>query len=188
MAKRERAKKAFESPWLHATERELQECSLTLPAVLDRDTRALMEAYKQVLQDKLKNHHQNLGTIKCEFALEASRRWCCTCAEGLLKKEDRHLATTLLQTLLTVYRPSMASENRRKIPKRKLCQLPLKVKRAMTKKQCLLPPCRVRVAMVDCCAKTTTAHYLKQCSERVQLGGERDPTVVSPDTERLGTL
>ena len=59
-----------------------------------------MEAYREVLQDKLKSHHENLGTIKCEFALEARRRWCC--AEGLLKKEDRHLLTTLVQTLPTI--------------------------------------------------------------------------------------
>ena len=59
-----------------------------------------MEAYRQVLQDKLKSHHENLGTIKCEFALEARRRWCC--AQGLLKKEDRHLLTTLVQTLPTM--------------------------------------------------------------------------------------
>ena len=56
-----------------------------------------MEAYRQVLHDKLKSHHENMGTIKCEFALEVRRRWCC--AEGLLKKEDRHLVTTLVQTL-----------------------------------------------------------------------------------------
>ena len=91
---RERAKKAFESPWLQATERELYQYSLTLSAVLDRETRTSM------LQDKLKNHHENLGTMKCEFALEARRRWCC--AEGLLKKEDRHLVTTLVQTLPTM--------------------------------------------------------------------------------------
>ena len=53
-----------------------------------------------MLQDKLKSHHENLGTIKYEFALEARRRWCC--AEGLLKKEDRHLVTTLVQTLPTI--------------------------------------------------------------------------------------
>ena len=100
VTKRERAKKAFDSLWLQATERELYQCSLILSAVLDRETRASMVAYRQVLQDKLKNHHQNLGTIKCEFALEARRQWCC--AEGLLKKEDRHLVTTLAQTLPTI--------------------------------------------------------------------------------------
>ena len=100
LTKRERAKKAFESPWLQATERELHKCTQTLSAVLDRETRASMDAYRQVLQDKLKSHHKNLGTIKCEFALEARRRWCC--AEGLLKKEDRHLVTTLVQTLPTI--------------------------------------------------------------------------------------
>ena len=100
VTKRERAKKAFESPWLQTTEKELHQCSLTLLAVLDRETRASMEAYRQVLQDKLKSHHENLGTIKCDFALEARRRWCC--AQGLLKKEDRHLLTTLVQTLPTI--------------------------------------------------------------------------------------
>ena len=109
VTKRERAKKAFDSPWLQATERELYQCSLTLSAVLDRETRASMVAYRQVLQHKLKNHHQNLGTIKCEFALEARRRWCC--AEGLLKKEDRHLVTTLVQTLPTISDPGELSQD-----------------------------------------------------------------------------
>ena len=93
---RERAKKAFESLLLQATERELHQCSLTLSTVLDRETRASMDAYRQVLKDKLKSHYENLGTIKCEFALEARRRW--RCANGLLKKEDRHLGSTLVQT------------------------------------------------------------------------------------------
>ena len=74
LTKRERAKKAFESSWLQATERKLHQCSLTLSAVFDLETRVSMVAYRQVLQDKLKNHHQNLGTVKCEFALEARRR------------------------------------------------------------------------------------------------------------------
>ena len=98
---RERAKKAFESPWLQATERELYQCSLTLSAVLDRETRASMDAYRQVLQDKLKTIMKTWAPyMKCEFALEARRRWYC--AEGLLKKEDRHLVTTLVQALPTI--------------------------------------------------------------------------------------
>lgn len=69
----------------------------TLPSVPDRERRASMEAYREVLQDKLKSHHHNVGTIKCEFALGERRRWCC--AEGLLKKEHRHLVISLFQLL-----------------------------------------------------------------------------------------
>ena len=59
-----------------------------------------MEAHREVLQDKMKNHHLNLGTLKCKFALEECRRWCC--AEGLLRKEHRYLVTSLFQTLPTI--------------------------------------------------------------------------------------
>ncbi|KAL9982936.1 hypothetical protein ACROYT_G005051 [Oculina patagonica] len=97
LTKRNRAKEAFKAPWLQETERELHQCTTTLPSVSDRARRASMEAYREVLQDKIKSHHYNLGTLKCEFALEERRRWCC--AEGLLKKEHRHLVTSLFQIL-----------------------------------------------------------------------------------------
>ena len=98
-AKRQRAREAFQEPWLQATERKLNECNITLTSVLDRQRRTSMESYIEVLQDKLKNHHCNLGTLTCEIALEERRRWCC--AEGLLKKEDRHLVISLFQRLHT---------------------------------------------------------------------------------------
>lgn len=98
-AKRQRAREAFQEPWLQATERELNECNITLTSVIDRQRRTSMESYLEVLQDKIKNHHCNLGTLGCEIALEERRRWCC--AEGLLKKEDRHLVISMFQTLPT---------------------------------------------------------------------------------------
>ena len=98
-AKRQRAREAFQEPWLQATERELSECNITLTSVLDRQRRTSMESHIEVLQDKLKNHHCNLGTLACEIALEERRRWCC--AQGLLKKEDRHLVISLFQRLPT---------------------------------------------------------------------------------------
>ena len=58
-----------------------------------------MEAYREVLQDKLKNVHRNAGTINCEFALEQRKRWCV--AQGLLRKDDRRLVVSLFQTLPT---------------------------------------------------------------------------------------
>ena len=98
-AKRQRAREAFQEQWLQATERALSECNITLTSALDRQRRTSMESYIEVLQDKLKNYHCNLGTLACEIALEERRRWCC--AQGLLKKEDRHLVISLFQRLPT---------------------------------------------------------------------------------------
>ena len=98
VTKREQAKKAFESPWLQATKRELHQCSLTLSAVLDRETRVSMEAYRCCKT----NSRMIIKTLAPSSVSlhEKQRRWCC--AEGLLKKEDRHLVTTLVQTLPTM--------------------------------------------------------------------------------------
>ena len=97
LTKRQRASEAFKAAWLQTTERELYQCTMTLASVVDRGRRAAMEAHQEVLQDKMKNHHLNLGTLKCDFALEERRRWCC--AVGLLRKEHRYLVTSLFQTL-----------------------------------------------------------------------------------------
>ena len=96
--KMQRAVEAFENPWLVRTEKELQECTVKLTgSSIDQENRASMQAYLDVLQDKLKNFHRNLGTINCEFALDGRRRWCVS--QGLLKKDQRHLVTNLFQCL-----------------------------------------------------------------------------------------
>ena len=96
--KMQRAVEAFENPWLVRTEKELQECTVKLNgSKIDHENRASVQAYREVLQDKLKNSHRNLGTLNCEFALDGRRRWCVL--QGLLKKDQRHLVTDLLQCL-----------------------------------------------------------------------------------------
>ena len=60
-----RAKEVFESQWLQNTEKELQECMEALRSSLDQETRASMEALREVIEDKLANHHRNLGTLRC---------------------------------------------------------------------------------------------------------------------------
>ena len=96
--KMQRAVEAFENPWLVRTEKELQECTVKLiGSSIDQENRASMQAYLEVLQDKLKNFHRNLGTLNCEFALDGRRRWCVS--QGLLKKDQRHLVTNLFQCL-----------------------------------------------------------------------------------------
>ena len=96
--KMQRAVEAFENPWLVRTEKELQECTVKLTgSSIDQENRASMQANLEVLQDKLKNFHRNLGTLNCEFALDGRRRWCVS--QGLLKKDQRHLVTNLFQCL-----------------------------------------------------------------------------------------
>ena len=101
--KMQRAVEAFENPWLvHPwlvrTAKELQECTVKLTgSSIDQENTASMQAYLEVLQDKLKNFHRNLGTLNCEFALDGRRRWCVS--QGLLKKDQRHLVTNLFQCL-----------------------------------------------------------------------------------------
>ena len=80
------------------TEKELQVCTVKLNgSKIDHENRASVQAYREVLQDKLKNFHRNLGTLNCEFTLDGRRRWCVS--QGLLKKDQRHLVTDLFQCL-----------------------------------------------------------------------------------------
>ena len=96
--KRQRAVEAFENPWLVRTEKELQECTVKLDgSKIDHETRAALQGYREVLQDKLKNFHRNLGMLNCEIALDGRTRWCVS--QGLLKKDQRHLLTDLFQCL-----------------------------------------------------------------------------------------
>ena len=64
------AQGGFEAPWLQLTEKDLHDCTIALlSADLDGEKKAFLEAYEEVLQDKLKNHHHNVGFIGCKIAL-----------------------------------------------------------------------------------------------------------------------
>ena len=96
--KMQRAVEAFKNPWLVRTEKELQECTVKLNgSKIDNENRASVQAYREVLQDKLKIFHRNLATLNCEFGLDGRRRWWVS--QGLLKKDQRHLVTDLFQCL-----------------------------------------------------------------------------------------
>ena len=101
VTRRTKARQAFQGPWLQSTERELHETTVNLlKAGVDSQSRASLEAYKLLLQEKLKQHHQNLGlNLDCPLALEERKRACV--ALGLLSKEHRDLVTTLFQALPT---------------------------------------------------------------------------------------
>ena len=97
--RKKRAKKVFESQWLQATENELQDCMVALRTSLDTDMKASMNAYRELLQDKLRSHHRNLGTLGCVEALAERKRVCREL--GLLQEKDQDSVFSLYEPLPT---------------------------------------------------------------------------------------
>lgn len=95
--RRENARQAFEGAWLRNTEIELHECVEKLHFAQDRSFRRNMLAYLEVLCDKLKTHHSNLGTLNKQEAVQERRRVCVTL--GLLSAQDQHLVTRVDEPL-----------------------------------------------------------------------------------------
>ena len=90
--KKKRSREAFQSPWLRNTE-----YMVTLESRISPDTRDSMDALREILEEKLKDHHNNLGTLGCQEAL-AERKKVCVELE-LLRKEDQHLVKSLSEAL-----------------------------------------------------------------------------------------
>ena len=96
-ARKKRAKEVFQSSWLKNTERELHECMVNLQSGLQPEMEASMMALSEILQDKLKNHHRNLGTLGCKEALSERKRLCTEL--GLLRTEDQDMIKSLAEPL-----------------------------------------------------------------------------------------
>ena len=94
---RDRTRQAFEGEWLMSTERELHECVLKLMRERDQYMCANLQVYQELLWEKLKQHHSNLGMYNTAEALEERRRVCIE--HGLLCKEDQMLVKNLLQPM-----------------------------------------------------------------------------------------
>ena len=56
-----------------------------------------MMALSEIIQDKLKNHHRNVGTLGCKEALSERKRLCTEL--GLLRKEDQEMIKSLTEPL-----------------------------------------------------------------------------------------
>ena len=95
--KKKRAREALQSPWLRNTEREINECMVTLKSSIMPDMRESMDALHEILEEKLKDHHNNLGTLGCQEALAERKKVCVEL--GLLRKEDQHMVKTLFEAL-----------------------------------------------------------------------------------------
>lgn len=94
-----KAKEVFEGAWLRRTEIELHDCQKKLQTSLDPNFRKSMQALLEVLQDKLKNHHTNLGTLGTKEALEERRQTCIKL--GLLREPHAHLVRSIFGALPT---------------------------------------------------------------------------------------
>ena len=94
-----KARQAFEGRWLRETEKELCECVEKSHQTRDPHFRANLEAYVDVLCNKLKLHHQSLGTYNTAEALEERRRVGVDL--GILRQQDQHLVRCVHEPLPT---------------------------------------------------------------------------------------
>jgi len=97
--RRQSARKAFEGAWLKEMEKELRDCLRRLHSTQHPATRNSLEAYREVWEDKPRNHHKNLGTLGSKEALEERRRTCVSL--GLLDRGHQHLVKCVFEALPT---------------------------------------------------------------------------------------
>ena len=70
---------------------------VTLESSIMPDMRDSKDALREILEEKLKDHHNNLGTLGCQEALVERKKVCVEL--GLLRKEDQHMVRTLFEAL-----------------------------------------------------------------------------------------
>ena len=92
-----KAKKVFQSSWLKTTEKKLYECMVAVETSAGPEMKASMMALREILEDKLKNQHKNLGTLGCKEALSEQKRLCIEL--GLLQNKDQDLVKNLFEAL-----------------------------------------------------------------------------------------
>ena len=82
---------------------------VTLESSIAPDMRDSMDALREILEEKLKDHHNNLGTLGCQGALAKREKVCVELI--LLRKEDQHIFKTL-SALLPV--PSSSQKEKKR--------------------------------------------------------------------------
>ena len=95
--RREKARKAYEGHWLLSGEKELHDCIKSIFTCLDPEMQKSLAAYREVLEDKLKNHHRNLGTLSSCEALQERKRVCVSL--GVLQNSHEHLVKSVFAAL-----------------------------------------------------------------------------------------
>lgn len=95
--RREKARKAYEGHWLRSTEKELHDCVKSNFNCVDPEMRKSLTAYRKVLEDNLKNHHRNLGTLDSCEALQEWKRVCVSL--DVLQNSHDHLVKSVFAAL-----------------------------------------------------------------------------------------
>ena len=95
--RREKARLAFAGTWLRSTEKDLDECVEKYGRTDDPYMRSSLVAYQEVLSDKLKVHHQNLGTFNTDEAVSERRRVCVEL--GILREADQFMVNNVTEPL-----------------------------------------------------------------------------------------
>ena len=94
---REKARKAYEGHGFCSVEKELHDCVKSIFTCVDPEMRKSLIAYCEVLEDKLKNHHRNLGTLgSCDTLQE---RKCVCVSLRVLQNSHEHLAKSVFAAL-----------------------------------------------------------------------------------------
>ena len=107
--RRQKAKEAYENVWVQNTEKELHDCVFWLNStIIDDEHRTALATQRDLLCDKLKTHHTNLGLVKCDEALEERRRKCV--AMGLLEECHKNLVRSVYEALPVFDDPAGNSE------------------------------------------------------------------------------
>ena len=96
-SRKRKAKEAFESRWLRETEKELHDCVEKCHRARDPFLSANMQAYREILCNKLKLHHQSQGTYNTAEAIEERRRVCTEL--GILREQDQNWVTGVAEPL-----------------------------------------------------------------------------------------
>ena len=94
-----KARLATEDRWLRGTEKELYECVEKSHQTQDPYFRANLEAYVDVLCNRLKLYHQSFGTYNTAEALKEWRR--AGVDLGILRQQDQHLVRCVHEPLQT---------------------------------------------------------------------------------------
>ena len=96
-SRREKARSVYAGAWLRKTEEDLQECCEQHCTTKDGYVHSNMEAFMEVLCEKIKLHYEAMGTFDTVEAVVERRRVCTEF--GLLSKEDQHLVNGVADPL-----------------------------------------------------------------------------------------
>ena len=96
-ARQQKCQTIFQDAWLRNAEQKLHDCVIIVNETNDNGTRSGAQGMIEIYSNRLKLHHQTMGTWAWSETLDERRR-CCI-ALGLLDKNDQHLVNALNQPL-----------------------------------------------------------------------------------------